>query len=530
MEGGRVAIIERTRAIDPCGTRSPGKQVCSRLRLLACITMGIGAGLVVCLPAAPAFAAGTTLYVAQAGTNTGTCRAAASPCATVTYALSRATAGSRIEVSGTIVDNLDVSIPVTIEGAGAPAAPAVLDAGDDALAVVKNESGNTLALNRLTIENDPEFGGVLNDGTATITDSTVSGNFNGGCGPFGSGGGITNDGTLTVVDSTVTGNNSNCGVGGIANDSGSTTVIASTISGNGNHGEGGISGNVTIGASIVSGNNGPNCAGTLTSLGYNLTDDATTNNTCGFSQPTDLVAANPELGPLADNGGPTPTLLPQSTSPAIGVIPTGTPLNGVSVCPRVDQRGLESSGDCTIGSVEPYGSAPAPPAITSLVGTTFVRGIAGSFTVTATGIPAPTVSETGKLPGGVTFNSTTDVLSGTPTAAGTFHDTFTARNGVLPNAKESFTLKVVAIEITTTSLPNATHRVSYRTALEELGGTSPFKWKATGLPSRLTLAAKTGVISGKATTAGTYTVKVTLTDSTTPIRNSATATLTLVVN
>jgi hypothetical protein len=525
-----VTIIQRTRAIDPWGTLRQGKHVGSRLRLLAGITVGIGAGLAVCVPAAPALAAGTTLHVAQAGTNTGTCRSAASPCATVTYALSRATAGSRIEVSGTIVDNLDVSIPVTIEGAGAPGAPAVLDAGDDALAVVKNESGNTLALNRLTIENDPEFGGVLNDGTATITDSTVSGNFNGGCGPFGSGGGITNDGTLTVVDSTVTGNNSNCGVGGIANDSGTTTVLASTVSGNGNDGEGGISGNVTIGASIVSGNNGPNCVGTLTSLGYNLTDDATTNNTCGFTQPTDLVAANPELGPLADNGGQTPTLLPPSTSPAIGVIPTGTTLNGVSVCPRADQRGSESSGNCTIGSVEPNGSAPAPPAITSPVGTTFVRGVAGGFTVTATGIPAPTVAESGTLPNGVSFDSTTDVLSGTPTVVGTFHDTFAARNGVLPNAKESFTLKVVAIEITTTSLRNATHRVFYRTKLEELGGTSPFRWKATGLPTGLTLAAKTGVISGKPTTAGTYAVMVTLTDSTAPTKNRATATLTLVVN
>jgi hypothetical protein len=58
------------------------------------------------------------------------------------------------------------------------------------------------------------------------------------------------------------------------------------------------------------------------------------------------------------------------------------------------------------------------PTITSADSTTFTVGTAGSFTVTATGTPAPTFSETGNLPSGVTLNSTTGVLSGTP-AAGT---------------------------------------------------------------------------------------------------------------
>jgi hypothetical protein len=79
-------------------------------------------------------------------------------------------------------------------------------------------------------------------------------------------------------------------------------------------------------------------------------------------------------------------------------------------------------------------------------------------------------------------------------------------------------------------MPKATHGVSYSTTLKELGGTLPFRWTATGLPTGLTLAASTGVISGTATTAGTYNVKVTLTDSTTPTKNQATATLTLTVN
>lgn len=115
-----------------------------------------------------------------------------------------------------------------------------------------------------------------------------------------------------------------------------------------------FSGNVTIGSSIVSGNKGPNCTGALTSLGYNLSNDAAADNTCGFTQPTDRVGVNPELGPLANNGGPTESLLPPSTSPAAGIVPRSTTLNGVQVCPRLDERGVASIGHCAIGAVEPF--------------------------------------------------------------------------------------------------------------------------------------------------------------------------------
>jgi large repetitive protein len=84
------------------------------------------------------------------------------------------------------------------------------------------------------------------------------------------------------------------------------------------------------------------------------------------------------------------------------------------------------------------------PVITSANSTTFTVGTAGTFTVTATGTPAPTFSETGMLPTGVTFNTTTGVLSGTP-AAGTgktYPIMFTASNGVGSNATQNFTLTV----------------------------------------------------------------------------------------
>src|SRR5208337_444333 len=84
------------------------------------------------------------------------------------------------------------------------------------------------------------------------------------------------------------------------------------------------------------------------------------------------------------------------------------------------------------------------PAITSANNTTFTVGTLGSFTVTATGYPAPTFGETGSLPSLVTLNATTGALSGTPAdgTAGTYPITITASNGVGSDATQSFTLTV----------------------------------------------------------------------------------------
>ena len=84
------------------------------------------------------------------------------------------------------------------------------------------------------------------------------------------------------------------------------------------------------------------------------------------------------------------------------------------------------------------------PSITSAASTSFTVGSAGTFTVTATGNPAPTFSETGTLPTGVNLNSTTGVLSGTPAVGtgGSYPITITATNGITPDATQSFTLTV----------------------------------------------------------------------------------------
>ncbi|MEP7286189.1 MAG: SBBP repeat-containing protein [Chloroflexota bacterium] len=90
------------------------------------------------------------------------------------------------------------------------------------------------------------------------------------------------------------------------------------------------------------------------------------------------------------------------------------------------------------------------PAITSANQAIFHVGSAGTFTVTATGTPAPMFSATG-LPGWTTLNPTTGVLSGTPltTVGSPFSITITVSNGVLPNATQNFTLTVAAGAIDT---------------------------------------------------------------------------------
>src|ERR1700722_12806548 len=58
-------------------------------------------------------AAAKTLYVSQTGLDSGSCPST-SPCATVTYALTKAGSGDTIEVSGTIEDNVTIGETVTI--------------------------------------------------------------------------------------------------------------------------------------------------------------------------------------------------------------------------------------------------------------------------------------------------------------------------------------------------------------------------------------------------------------------------------
>jgi len=84
------------------------------------------------------------------------------------------------------------------------------------------------------------------------------------------------------------------------------------------------------------------------------------------------------------------------------------------------------------------------PTIISANTATFTMGAGGSFAVRAAGYPTPIFIEAGTLPVGVTFDALSGVLSGVPAegTVGTYSITFTAHNGVDPDATQSFSLSV----------------------------------------------------------------------------------------
>ena len=98
-----------------------------------------------------------------------------------------------------------------------------------------------------------------------------------------------------------------------------------------------------------------------------------------------------------------------------------------------------------------------PTSITSANNTIFIEETASTFTVTATGFPTITFAITGTLPDGVTFDSATGILSGTPAVgtSGTYPLTITASNGISPNVTQNFTLTVIETTITLSSFQNA---------------------------------------------------------------------------
>ena len=142
------------------------------------------------------------------------------------------------------------------------------------------------------------------------------------------------------------------GIGG-ALDAISVTLIHVTLTDSSGHNVINAS-TLNIGATVVHGftPGATECRPTVntSSQGYNFIDDAS----CQLTGIHDTVtSADPLLGPLANNGGPTLTRLRAATSPLVNVIP----LSATVLCSGTDQRGvLRPQGPaCDVGSVEVAG-------------------------------------------------------------------------------------------------------------------------------------------------------------------------------
>ena len=205
--------------------------------------------------------------------------------------------------------------------------------------------------------------GVDAGGTVAVTRSTVAGNGHGvggaGAGPTpgqvgtagnSAAGGVVGT-SVELTNSTVVGN---AAVG--AQASAALDAVHSTISDHPVNVAGASEAALTLFATaLVDG--GANCLGAVVDAGFNFVDDGS----CGAVPASD---ADPLLGPLANNGGPTPTRAPGEGSPLVDAVPAES-------CTAVtgDQRGVfrPQGPACEIGSVElgllepPPGPSPGAP-------------------------------------------------------------------------------------------------------------------------------------------------------------------------
>jgi len=157
---------------------------------------------------------------------------------------------------------------------------------------------------------------------------------------------------------------------------------------------------------------------------------------------------------------------------------------------------------------------------TALPGAT--QNVPYSFPLTPTGgIPPYTWSLGIGSPPGIGIGSTSGIISGTPTQAGSFTFAVTLVDSTNASFTQTYTLNVGnAVTITTTTIPNSLPNVPYLTAsgapvtLTAAGGSVPYRWSvlAGSLPPGLTLHVATGVIDGTPTTQGAYQFTAQVTD------------------
>ncbi|SDG93590.1 putative Ig domain-containing protein [Janthinobacterium sp. YR213] len=125
----------------------------------------------------------------------------------------------------------------------------------------------------------------------------------------------------------------------------------------------------------------------------------------------------------------------------------------------------------------------------------------------------------GSLPAGLTLSSS-GLLSGTPTAAGSFTLTVQAADAHQFTGTQSYTLVVssATVSLTPATLPNPTAEAAYSATLSATGGTAPYSYAVVGtLPAGLSLNGATGVLSGTTNVAGSFPFSIKVTDSSTGV-------------
>jgi mono/diheme cytochrome c family protein len=147
-------------------------------------------------------------------------------------------------------------------------------------------------------------------------------------------------------------------------------------------------------------------------------------------------------------------------------------------------------------------------------------GTAYSQTLAASGGRTPyTWSRySGTLPTGLTI-STSGLISGTPSATGTFSFTVRVRDSASTQASATKALTITVnpnvppLVVSTSTLPSGTVGTAYSQSLSASGGLSPYTWSYSGsLPAGIVVTSA-GLVTGTPSAAGSYSFNVLVTDS-----------------
>lgn len=260
--------------------------------------------------------------------------------------------------------------------------------------------------------------------------------------------------------------------------------------------------------------------GRTNSRSYTLTVVAPTLSTTGSLD--DAVAGTPYVDTLMATGGTGPygfALKPGSSlPPGLVLSPTGE-ISGTPTAAGTFNFTVTVTDDNEFATDLVLGMTVTAPAITltsNIPAGRIGQIYNGSISATGGAAPVTYAVTTGTLPDGLTLDTATGAIAGTPTAAGTSTVTITAKDANDFTAARSVEFVIATNMGTATlgALDTPVYGQSYSDSVVATGGTSPYLYALTAgaLPTGLSLDPISGAVTGTPTVTGNFSFTVRATD------------------